>query len=146
MDLDYEESALRLSQLEDKGFSCCTLITCACAVGRAKNFRVKSPNKRSLKRSSVANQNQKMSRLVDDCKSDLGKDREYYRHHRVCEHHSKDPVVIVEGEEKRFPALGEFDEEKRSCRKRLEGHNRRRRKSRPKSLHESPGRFLINFG
>ncbi|XVE67673.1 hypothetical protein DITRI_Ditri09bG0006800 [Diplodiscus trichospermus] len=83
-----------------------------------------------------------MTCLVDGCKSDLGKYREYYRRHRVCEHHSKDPVVIVAGEEQRFcqqcsrfHAVREFDEEKRSCRKRLDGHNRRRRKSRPKSLY-----------
>ncbi|XWS40572.1 hypothetical protein CRYUN_Cryun17cG0007100 [Craigia yunnanensis] len=159
MDLDYEESALALSQLEDNGLSV------DLKLGGARDLRVKSLNKSkdsralkmeslpsgSLKKSSVANQNQKMSCLVDGCNSDLEKCREYYRRHRVCEHHSKDPVVIVTGEEQRFcqkcsrfHALGEFDEEKRSCRKRLDGHNRRRRKSRPKSLYTSPGSFLSN--
>ncbi|XVF16175.1 hypothetical protein REPUB_Repub10bG0008800 [Reevesia pubescens] len=158
MDLDFEESALGLSQLEDKGLSV------DLKVGGLRNLRVKSQNKiknssyralkmellpssGSLKRSSsVANSNQKMTCSVDGCKSELGKYREYYRRHRVCENHSKDPVVIVGGEEQRFcqqcsrfHGLGEFDEEKRSCRKRLDGHNRRRRKSRPQSLYISPG-------
>ena len=110
MDLDYEESALGLSQLEDNGLSV------DLKLGGARNLRVKSLNKSknsralkmesspsgSLKRSSVANQNQKMPCLVDGCKSDLGKYREYYRRHRVCQHHSKDPVVIVAGDEQRF--------------------------------------------
>ncbi|XVF13893.1 hypothetical protein REPUB_Repub09cG0008500 [Reevesia pubescens] len=106
----------------------------------------------SLKRSFVANPNQKMSCLVDGCKSDLGKYREYYRRHRVCKTHSKEPFVIVGGEEqrfcqqcRRFHVLGEFDEEKRSCRKRLDGHNRRRRKSRQKSLYMSHGSTILQF-
>lgn len=76
-----------------------------------------------------------VSCLVDGCISDLSKCREYHRRHKVCEEHSKTPVVVVGGREQRFcqqcsrfHLLVEFDEVKRSCRKRLEGHNRRRRK------------------
>ncbi|CAL4993262.1 unnamed protein product [Urochloa decumbens] len=72
---------------------------------------------------------------VDGCRSDLTRCREYHRRHRVCEAHSKTPVVVVGGQEQRFcqqcsrfHMLSEFDEGKRSCRKRLDGHNRRRRK------------------
>lgn len=72
---------------------------------------------------------------VDGCRSDLSRCREYHRRHKVCEAHSKAPVVVVGGQERRFcqqcsrfHMLSEFDEEKRSCRKRLDGHNRRRRK------------------
>ncbi|KAF8694024.1 hypothetical protein HU200_038473 [Digitaria exilis] len=72
---------------------------------------------------------------VDGCRSDLSRCREYHRRHRVCEAHSKTPVVVVGGQEQRFcqqcsrfHMLSEFDEGKRSCRKRLDGHNRRRRK------------------
>uniref|UniRef100_J3L7A2 SBP-type domain-containing protein n=1 Tax=Oryza brachyantha TaxID=4533 RepID=J3L7A2_ORYBR len=36
-----------------------------------------------------------------------------------------------------FHLLGEFDEEKRSCRKRLDGHNKRRRKPQPDPLNPS---------
>ncbi|XVE74747.1 hypothetical protein DITRI_Ditri12bG0042600 [Diplodiscus trichospermus] len=44
----------------------------------------------------------------------------------------------------RFHSLVEFDEVKRSCRKRLDGHNRRRRKPQPDSLSVNSGRFLSN--
>ncbi|KAL6890318.1 hypothetical protein ACP4OV_009081 [Aristida adscensionis] len=72
---------------------------------------------------------------VDGCRSDLSRCRDYHRRHKVCEAHSKTPVVVVGGQEQRFcqqcsrfHMLSEFDEGKRSCRKRLDGHNRRRRK------------------
>jgi len=42
----------------------------------------------------------------------------------------------------RFHALTEFDEGKRSCRKRLEGHNRRRRKPQPETLPVNHENFL----
>ncbi|CAL5444402.1 unnamed protein product [Camellia sinensis] len=43
-----------------------------------------------------------------------------------------------------FHSLEEFDEGKRSCRKRLDGHNRRRRKPQPEHLSHS-GSFLSNY-
>ncbi|KAF7818967.1 protein STRUBBELIG-RECEPTOR FAMILY 2 [Senna tora] len=61
----------------------------------------------------------------------------------------------------RFHQLSEFDQEKRSCRRRLAGHNERRRKPQPSSLLSSPygrlsspvfdksgrvGGFLMEFG
>lgn len=45
----------------------------------------------------------------------------------------------------RFHSLGEFDEGKRSCRKRLDGHNRRRRKPQPDSLSLNSGRFHSSY-
>nr|AGI62057.1 SQUAMOSA promoter-binding-like 9 [Erycina pusilla] len=76
--------------------------------------------------------------LVDGCRNDLSHCREYHRRHKVCEVHSKTPIVLVGGQEQRFcqqcsrfHLLAEFDEVKRSCRKRLDGHNRRRRKPQP---------------
>ncbi|URD78738.1 Squamosa promoter-binding-like protein [Musa troglodytarum] len=93
------------------------------------------------KQRAVSNASQKASCLVDGCKADLSKCREYHRRHKVCEAHSKTPVVTVGGREQRFcqqcsrfHMLVEFDEAKRSCRKRLEGHNRRRRKPQPSSV------------
>ncbi|XP_078176444.1 teosinte glume architecture 1-like [Carex rostrata] len=87
--------------------------------------------------------------LVEGCKADLSKCREYHRRHKVCEMHSKTPVVIVSSREQRFcqqcsrfHLLGEFDDAKRSCRKRLEGHNRRRRK--PQSDNLSGRGLLVN--
>ncbi|KAL5658651.1 hypothetical protein ACJX0J_031814, partial [Zea mays] len=42
----------------------------------------------------------------------------------------------------RFHLLAEFDEAKRSCRKRLDGHNRRRRKPQPDTM--SSGSFMTS--
>jgi len=39
---------------------------------------------------------------VDGCKADLSKCRDYHRRHKVCEAHSKTPVVVVAGREMRF--------------------------------------------
>ncbi|KAE8710268.1 Squamosa promoter-binding-like protein 2 [Hibiscus syriacus] len=90
--------------------------------------------------------------LVDGCTTDLSKCRDYHRRHKVCEVHSKTPKVTIRGQEQRFcqqcsrfHSLVEFDEEKRSCRKRLDGHNRRRRKLQPDYLSVSPGRCLSNL-
>ncbi|MBA0828597.1 hypothetical protein Goarm_013257, partial [Gossypium armourianum] len=44
----------------------------------------------------------------------------------------------------RFHSLVEFDEGKRSCRKRLDGHNRRRRKPQPNALTVNSGSLLSN--
>ncbi|KAJ0257891.1 Squamosa promoter-binding-like protein 10 [Hirschfeldia incana] len=72
---------------------------------------------------------------VDGCELDLSSAKDYHRKHRVCEKHSKCPKITVGGLERRFcqqcsrlHAVSEFDEKKRSCRKRLSHHNARRRK------------------
>ncbi|CAI0627363.1 unnamed protein product [Linum tenue] len=87
--------------------------------------------------------------LVDGCTADLGKCRDYHRRHKVCEVHSKTARVFIKGHEQRFcqqcsrfHSLGEFDEGKRSCRKRLDGHNRRRRKPQPDSLSMNSARLF----
>ncbi|PKA57828.1 Squamosa promoter-binding-like protein 16 [Apostasia shenzhenica] len=104
-----------------------------------------APAPGSLKRHRVAtSSSHNVSCLVDGCKSDLSNCREYHRRHKVCEIHSKTPIVLVAGNEQRFcqqcsrfHLLVEFDEVKRSCRKRLDGHNRRRRKPQPESISSS---------
>ncbi|XP_024370445.1 squamosa promoter-binding-like protein 1 isoform X1 [Physcomitrium patens] len=75
---------------------------------------------------------------VDACKADLSKAKDYYRRHKVCETHSKATKAPVSRlmqrfcqQCSRFHPLQEFDEGKRSCRRRLAGHNRRRRKTQP---------------
>lgn len=97
--------------------------------------------------------------LVDGCNADLSQCREYHRRHKVCELHSKTAKVTIGGREQRFcqqcsrfHSLAEFDEGKRSCRKRLDGHNRRRRKPQPELsrnsglLFSSPqGTRLLSF-
>nr|O04003.1 RecName: Full=Protein LIGULELESS 1 [Zea mays]AAB51071.1 liguleless1 protein [Zea mays]AAL49746.1 LIGULELESS1 [Zea mays] len=76
---------------------------------------------------------------AEGCKADLSSAKRYHRRHKVCEHHSKAPVVVTAGglhqrfcqQCSRFHLLDEFDDAKKSCRKRLADHNRRRRKSKP---------------
>ncbi|GMH08198.1 hypothetical protein Nepgr_010038 [Nepenthes gracilis] len=72
---------------------------------------------------------------VEGCRVDLSDAKAYYSRHKVCGMHSKSAKVIVAGLEQRFcqqcsrfHQLLEFDEGKRSCRRRLAGHNERRRK------------------
>ncbi|XP_061345851.1 squamosa promoter-binding-like protein 13A isoform X2 [Gastrolobium bilobum] len=92
-----------------------------------------------------------VSCLVDGCNSDLTNCRDYHRRHKVCELHSKTPEVTIGGLKQRFcqqcsrfHSLEQFDERKRSCRKRLDGHNRRRRKPQPEPL-PRPGSYLSNY-
>ncbi|KAJ7553206.1 hypothetical protein O6H91_06G088100 [Diphasiastrum complanatum] len=77
---------------------------------------------------------------AEGCKADLTIAKHYHRRHKVCELHSKAVQVITNGQNQRFcqqcsrfHPLSEFDEGKRSCRKRLADHNRRRRKPQPSS-------------
>ncbi|XP_068648269.1 squamosa promoter-binding-like protein 8 [Aristolochia californica] len=72
---------------------------------------------------------------AEGCKVDLTNAKHYHRRHKVCEFHSKAIKVVAGGLEQRFcqqcsrfHVLAEFDDVKRSCRKRLADHNRRRRK------------------
>ncbi|KAL5794927.1 hypothetical protein ACOSP7_003521 [Xanthoceras sorbifolium] len=73
---------------------------------------------------------------AEGCNADLTHAKHYHRRHKVCEFHSKASTVIAAGltqrfcqQCSRFHLLSEFDNGKRSCRKRLADHNRRRRKS-----------------
>ncbi|XP_045821316.1 squamosa promoter-binding-like protein 2 isoform X1 [Trifolium pratense] len=75
---------------------------------------------------------------VEGCGLDLSSAKKYHRSHNICEIHSKSRMVVVAGLERRFCQqcsrfhdLFEFDEEKRSCRRRLAHHNARRRKHGP---------------
>ncbi|GAB2266926.1 Squamosa promoter-binding-like protein [Dionaea muscipula] len=78
---------------------------------------------------------------VEGCNVDLSDAKTYYSRHKVCAMHSKSSMVFVAGLQQRFcqqcsrfHLLSEFDEGKRSCRRRLAGHNERRRKPPPGSL------------
>ncbi|KAK1306063.1 Squamosa promoter-binding-like protein 15 [Acorus calamus] len=82
---------------------------------------------------------------VDDCKADLTGAKDYHRRHKVCEYHSKTTKALVAKQMQRFcqqcsrfHPLSEFDEGKRSCRRRLAGHNRRRRKTQPEDSSRIP--------
>ncbi|KAF7144783.1 hypothetical protein RHSIM_Rhsim04G0070000 [Rhododendron simsii] len=79
--------------------------------------------------------------------SDAAKAKQYHRRHKVCEHHAKASVVVVAGIRQRFcqqcsrfHELSEFDDTKRSCRRRLAGHNERRRKNTADLTGESSSR------
>ncbi|KAK9747565.1 hypothetical protein RND81_02G000800 [Saponaria officinalis] len=75
---------------------------------------------------------------VHNCVADLSLAKDYHRRHKVCEFHSKSTQALVNNllqrfcqQCSRFHLLQEFDEGKRSCRRRLAGHNKRRRKTQP---------------
>ncbi|CAK8534583.1 unnamed protein product [Lathyrus sativus] len=75
---------------------------------------------------------------VEDCRADLSNSKDYHRRHKVCDVHSKASKALVGNvmqrfcqQCSRFHVLQEFDEGKRSCRRRLAGHNKRRRKTHP---------------
>ncbi|CAD6218714.1 unnamed protein product [Miscanthus lutarioriparius] len=89
---------------------------------------------------------------VDGCGVDLSAVKQYYCRHKVCYMHSKEPRVVVAGIEQRFcqqcsrfHQLPEFDQGKRSCRRRLIGHNERRRKPPPGPLTSRYGRLAASF-
>ncbi|KAI9076041.1 hypothetical protein K1719_034005 [Acacia pycnantha] len=111
-----------------------------------------SPSGSSKRSRTLNGSTQSVSCSVDGCDSDLSDCREYHRRHRVCEKHSKTPIVLIGGKQQRFcqqcsrfHSLGEFDEVKRSCRKRLDGHNKRRRKPQPPSLFMAAEKFLSGY-
>ncbi|KNA09892.1 hypothetical protein SOVF_149370 [Spinacia oleracea] len=73
---------------------------------------------------------------AEKCAADLTDAKRYHRRHKVCEFHAKAPSALVSGLRQRFcqqcsrfHELSEFDDTKRSCRRRLAGHNERRRKN-----------------
>ncbi|RRT71141.1 hypothetical protein B296_00019532 [Ensete ventricosum] len=102
---------------------------------------------------------------VDGCHVDLTGAKTYYCRHKVCGMHSKAPKVMVAGLEQRFcqqcsrtrvdfltdtavslfHQLPEFDQGKRSCRRRLAGHNERRRKPPPGPFASRCGRNASSF-
>lgn len=97
------------------------------------NSVLSSPEPKRLK--IVNSQSPVPTCQVYGCNKDLSSSKDYHKRHKVCDAHSKTAVVIVNGIRQRFcqqcsrfHILAEFDEGKRSCRKRLAGHNERRRK------------------
>nr|AVV48338.1 squamosa promoter binding-like protein [Litchi chinensis] len=78
--------------------------------------------------------------LVDGCIADLSKCRDYHRRHKVCELHSKTPIVTIQGQEQRFcqqcSRLFLWAQRKETT--------RRRRKPQPDSLSIHSGRFFPN--
>ncbi|GAB4851209.1 Squamosa promoter-binding-like protein [Ancistrocladus abbreviatus] len=72
---------------------------------------------------------------VPGCEADISQLKGYHRRHRVCLRCANATSVLLDGESKRycqqcgkFHILLDFDEGKRSCRRKLERHNNRRRR------------------
>ncbi|KAK7303179.1 hypothetical protein RJT34_14081 [Clitoria ternatea] len=77
---------------------------------------------------------------VPGCEVDISELKGYHRRHRVCLRCANAATVSLHGEAKRycqqcgkFHVLSDFDEGKRSCRRKLERHNTRRRRKPPAS-------------
>lgn len=72
---------------------------------------------------------------VPGCEADISELKGYHKRHRVCLRCANASTVLLDGEKKRycqqcgkFHLLSDFDEGKRSCRRKLERHNNRRRR------------------
>ncbi|KAF3774349.1 Squamosa promoter-binding-like protein 9 [Nymphaea thermarum] len=72
---------------------------------------------------------------VPGCEADITELKGYHRRHRVCLRCAYAPTVTLDGHLNRycqqcgkFHLLSDFDEGKRSCRRKLERHNHRRRR------------------
>lgn len=72
---------------------------------------------------------------VPDCEADISELKGYHKRHRVCLRCANASAVLLDGHNKRycqqcgkFHILSDFDEGKRSCRRKLERHNNRRRR------------------
>ncbi|XP_047335003.1 squamosa promoter-binding-like protein 3 [Impatiens glandulifera] len=91
---------------------------------------------------------------VQKCTENLIGLKQYHQRHRICGSHAKAPFAIVAGIRQRFcqqcsrfHELHEFDDKKRSCRRRLAGHNERRRKiSSNSSIKLKENQFIHNRG
>ncbi|MQM16864.1 hypothetical protein Taro_049825 [Colocasia esculenta] len=107
----------------------------------------------TVKKARLSHQAKQISRCqVEGCNADLSSAKDYHRKHKVCEGHSKCPKVVVAGQERRFcqqcsrfHELSEFDQKKRSCRRRLSDHNARRRKPPAESTPFNSARFSSSF-
>ncbi|KAK4342334.1 hypothetical protein RND71_038150 [Anisodus tanguticus] len=102
----------------------------------AKRKNITTNNNHNNKKGSSNSSSSLRSCQAEKCSVDLSDAKQYHKRHKVCEYHAKSQVVVVAGLRQRFcqqcsrfHELMEFDESKRSCRRRLAGHNERRRKS-----------------
>lgn len=72
---------------------------------------------------------------VPGCEVDISELKGYHKRHRVCLRCANASTVVLDGQNKRycqqcgkFHVVSDFDEGKRSCRRKLERHNNRRRR------------------
>ncbi|AES81454.1 squamosa promoter-binding-like protein [Medicago truncatula] len=138
-----EESSLNGLKFGQRIYFEDTALTAASAAAASTTIAAGSPSSSGSKkgRGGSVQHSQPPRCQVEGCKLDLTDAKAYYSRHKVCSMHSKSPTVTVSGLQQRFcqqcsrfHQLAEFDQGKRSCRRRLAGHNERRRKPPPSSL------------
>uniref|UniRef100_A0A5B7A7V6 Putative squamosa promoter-binding-like protein 3 isoform X1 n=1 Tax=Davidia involucrata TaxID=16924 RepID=A0A5B7A7V6_DAVIN len=122
---------------------------CSASTTKTTSFSVIPTSSATAKRTRASYQSMQTPRCqVDGCNLDLKSAKAYHRRHRICESHSKSPKVLVAGMERRFCQqcsrfhdLSEFDDKKRSCRRRLSHHNARRRRPQPEAIQFNSSRL-----
>ncbi|XP_075516537.1 squamosa promoter-binding-like protein 7 [Primulina tabacum] len=92
------------------------------------------PGKKRVRTARLAGGSQVQCQ-VPGCEVDISELKGYHKRHRVCLRCANASTVVLDGENKRycqqcgkFHVLLDFDEGKRSCRRKLERHNNRRRR------------------
>ncbi|KAI4369589.1 hypothetical protein MLD38_018014 [Melastoma candidum] len=122
-------------------------VPCACPEMDEKAMEAEEEEARVKSKAAVAGGKKRARRLgsrerdpvvrcqVEECGVDIRELKGYHRRHRICLRCANATSVLVEGESKRycqqcgkFHVLSDFDEGKRSCRRKLERHNNRRRR------------------
>ncbi|XP_021867507.1 squamosa promoter-binding-like protein 6 isoform X2 [Spinacia oleracea] len=141
---DFSLVDLKLGMLDDGGIAVDSELSKTNAP--EPSIMLSSPAKKA--RSSMSTMRSSSCQVLG-CNKDLSSYKSYYRRHKVCDVHTKTPIVTVDGIEQRFcqqcsrfHLLAEFDDIKRSCRKRLSAHNKRRRKP---QLTSDQGSGTIDF-
>nr|GEU88311.1 squamosa promoter-binding-like protein 12 [Tanacetum cinerariifolium] len=102
------------------------------ATTSAPLFSTASPMIKRSRASYLSSQSPRCQ--VEGCNLDLASAKDYHRRHRICANHSKSPKVVVAGME-------QFDDRKRSCRRRLSAHNARRRRPQSEEIQFSSTRI-----
>ncbi|KAG2300168.1 hypothetical protein Bca4012_011763 [Brassica carinata] len=106
------------------------LLPCSCPELDQKLEEAELPKKKRVRGGSGVARCQ-----VPGCEVDISELKGYHRRHRVCLGCANASFVVLDGEDKRycqqcgkFHVLPDFDEGKRSCRRKLERHNNRRKR------------------
>ncbi|XP_048624981.1 squamosa promoter-binding-like protein 7 isoform X1 [Brassica napus] len=106
------------------------LLPCSCPELDQKLEEAELPKKKRVRGGSGVARCQ-----VPGCEVDISELKGYHRRHRVCLRCANASFVVIDGEDKRycqqcgkFHVLPDFDEGKRSCRRKLERHNNRRKR------------------
>ncbi|XVE82016.1 hypothetical protein DITRI_Ditri15bG0113100 [Diplodiscus trichospermus] len=114
------------------------LVPCACPEIDAQMEKLEeeetgAPKKKRVRTPRVGTETYRCQ--VPGCEADISELKGYHRRHRICLRCANSSTVLINGEAKRycqqcgkFHLLSDFDEDKRSCRRKLEHHNRRRRR------------------